>query len=909
LYEINGQYRYVAYQYNSANMRMHHLSSAEKTPYLDTLFDKARNGARISELEATLVSEEVSAEEAAEFVDQVLGSQLLVSELEPSLTGEDFLLQIITTLEKVQAQHPSVELESIIGLLNGVKADLKRLETEGQPHSTEKYIAIEEKLTQLPTPINRKALFQIDTYLPQTNGSLNRGLINKLIAKIPALLKLVPQGEGTLGDFKNKFFQKYEDEEVPLVVALDPELGIGFPAGGEKADLSPLVEGLLMEGEKSGSRSLSIPKEHNFILQKVAEAQLSRQFQVTLSEEDLRGIDTVEPNLPLTNTAMFSVLREGAKEYIALDTFGGATGTYLLGRFGHTDPSVLNLLQEISRAEDEAMTEVIFADIVHLPEARTGNVIIRPALKNYQIPYLGKASVDKQHQIPVTDLLISMRNNRITLRSKSLNKLIIPRLSNAHNYSHPDSLDVYHFLCALQSQGIRSSLSGVMGSFSSLFVFTPRIVLENIILAEAQWNCRAEQLKEIVAVAKNGQWTALKTQIDQWRQKYGVPRHICLVDFDNELYIDLENQWLAETFVGEIKARETFTIKEYLFHPGNAVVESAKSKHSNQFVVAFQNQPDKPLQPVHRTTSATTSGKTVTRKFFSGSEWLYYKVYTGIKTADNLLAEVLYPLTERFKAKGWVDKFFFIRYSDPNLHFRFRFHLTHPKHTGKVIAELHKQLSPYLDSKVIAAIVNDTYNRELERYGRNSIDAVEEYFHIDSHTILQFLSMIEGAEGEECRWRFGMQMLDNLLNQFGFDLKQKLDFTELNATYFGKEFGYNQALKKNLDARYKEIEGAIGELLAESNVEHAFFYELTHARREKLQEFTQTIQALAARGELQISIQSLLGSLIHMNVNRLFRSRQRFVEYSLYYHLSKYYRIQYGRTVLAKKAGSPVAAL
>jgi thiopeptide-type bacteriocin biosynthesis protein len=763
----------------------------------------------------------------------------------------------------------------------------------------------------LPTPINRKALFQIDTYLPETKGSLNRGLINKLIAKIPALLKLTPYSEGTLGDFKNKFSQKYEEEEVPLAVALDPELGIGFPAGGEKADLSPLVEGVPVGGEGARSRSFTIPVEHNFLLQKVAEAQLSRQFQITLTEEDLRGMDSPKQNLPLTNNAMFSVMREGGKEYIVLDAICGSTGTFLLGRFGHTDSSVLHLLQEISRAEDETMPEVIFADIVHLPEARTGNVIIRPALKNYQISYLGKASVDREYQIPVTDLLISVRNNRIILRSQSLNKVIIPRLSNAHNFSNPDSLDVYHFLCALQSQGVRTGLSGagVVSSVSSIFAFIPRIVLENIILAEAQWNCRAEQLKEVIATAKKGDWASLKIQIDQWRQKVGIPRHICLVDSDNDLYIDLENQWLAETFVGEIKARETFTIKEYLFHSENAVVASEKSKHSNQFVVAFHNQPDKPLQPVQQPEPTAKAAEVVARKFFSGSQWLYYKVYTGIKTADSLLADVLYPLTERFKAKGWVDKFFFIRYSDPSLHFRFRFHLTHTKHTGKVIAELHKHLSPYLDSKAITAIVNDTYNRELERYGRNSIDAVEEYFHTDSQTILQFLTMIEGAEGEECRWRFGMQMLDDMLNLFGFDLKQKLDFTDLNATYFGKEFGYNQALKKSLDIKYKEIERAIEELLAESNDEHTFFYQLTHARREKLQEFSRSMQALAAHGELQISIPSLLGSLIHMNVNRLFRSRQRFVEYSLYYHLSKYYRIQYGRTVLAKKAQPQPATL
>lgn len=36
------------------------------------------------------------------------------------------------------------------------------------------------------------------------------------------------------------------------------------------------------------------------------------------------------------------------------------------------------------------------------------------------------------------------------------------------------------------------------------------------------------------------------------------------------------------------------------------------------------------------------------RTFFIGDEWLYYKVYCGVKTADIILAEVVKPLTEEF---------------------------------------------------------------------------------------------------------------------------------------------------------------------------------------------------------------------------------------------------------------------
>lgn len=39
----------------------------------------------------------------------------------------------------------------------------------------------------------------------------------------------------------------------------------------------------------------------------------------------------------------------------------------------------------------------------------------------------------------------------------------------------------------------------------------------------------------------------------------------------------------------------------------------------------------------------------VKRKFPPGSEWLYLKIYTGVKTADIILEEAIQPLTECFE--------------------------------------------------------------------------------------------------------------------------------------------------------------------------------------------------------------------------------------------------------------------
>ena len=60
------------------------------------------------------------------------------------------------------------------------------------------------------------------------------------------------------------------------------------------------------------------------------------------------------------------------------------------------------------------------------------------------------------------------------------------------------------------------------------------------------------------------------------------------------------------------------------------------------------------------------------RRFPPGSEWLYAKLYTGIATADDVLLEVIAPLTQEALRRGAADKWFFIRYADPQWHLRLR---------------------------------------------------------------------------------------------------------------------------------------------------------------------------------------------------------------------------------------------
>ncbi|WP_128546801.1 lantibiotic dehydratase [Larkinella soli] len=897
LYAVRDHYRYIAYRYDSAGLRKHHLLRADRTDYLDGVLDKAKPGATVVQLAESLVDAEITREEADAFVGQLLDAQLLVSELEPALTGDDFLLQILTTLKTVQENHPSDELGSLLNLMKEIRTDLKALETADPSECPGNYRNIEEKLRRMTTPFDRKVLFQIDTWLPGTEGGLSQGLINKLISKIPALMKLVPAGNAVMEAFKARFLDRYEQEEIPLVVALDPELGIGYPAGQPGSDLSPLVEGL-ETGTPELTDTFTVPAEHRLLFQKIAEAQVPGEYEICLREDDLRTLEPAPVDLPPTHSAMFSVFREGGREKLILNAFGGQNGSYLLGRFGHTDPSVPALLQEISRAEDEENPGVLFADLVHLPEARTGNVIIRPRLKTYQIPFLGKASAEPEHQIPVTDLMVSVRANTVRLRSRSLNRIIVPRLSNAHHFSQANALDIYHFLCDLQAQHQRTSLSYLLGPAVEIFSFIPRISLDTLLLSEARWNFRDTQVKDLVAAFKTGSWSGLREEIDRWRSRFRIPRHLCLVEGDNELYVDLENRLLAETFVHEIKSRPRFTVREFLYRDETAVVESGAGRHLNQFVVAFRNGQEP--AGTERARPEIQTVPTVTRKFMPGSEWLYVKLYSGIKTADTLLTDVLLPLTEQLEAEGRITRYFFIRYADPDAHLRFRFHLTDPAETGPVMSRLYTALNPLLAERTVTSVQTDTYHREVERYGETAMEIAESFFHIDSRTILHFLTRIEGAEGEEYRWRFGLKLIHDLLDRMDMSLKDRIELTGQQARFFGKEFGYNADRKKQLDHRFKAVEGVIQDLLDETGEEHQFLYDLSRARSEHLRRPAEAVQSLRRSGRFGLSLEDWLASQIHMTVNRLFRTRQRVVEYALYYHLHKAYRIRYGRQVLSQ---------
>ena len=118
----------------------------------------------------------------------------------------------------------------------------------------------------------------------------------------------------------------------------------------------------------------------------------------------------------------------------------------------------------------------------------------------------------------------------------------------------------------------------------------------------------------------------------------------------------------------------------------------------------------------------------IDRYFIPGSEWLFLKIYTGSKSADTILSEDIRILTKYLLEQTYIDSFFFIRYADPNFHIRLRLHIPKPEiGYSPIMCTIHNAFRPLMAKGLIFSVVCDTYMRELERYGEQTISSVERF--------------------------------------------------------------------------------------------------------------------------------------------------------------------------------------
>jgi thiopeptide-type bacteriocin biosynthesis protein len=911
LYDLGHELRYVEYSYGEGRPPEgeHQLSAVEATEPLRQVLaasagGQSRRGLALALLgvgeaepirggeqadtilsteEAILANEkypldnEEEITEALAFIDALIEAQLLVSELEPTVTGSEFLpylSQVLARLDDPAAPHAG--LAAVRAVVAEVSARLRALDAQpAQPNPAAAYAAIEAALGPLAVPLEAGKLFQTDL-LPgvRAGSTLAASQQAALLAALRVLGHLTPPTtQARLAEFKQQFAARYEERAVPLLEALDSESGISYSDYGRHA-YAPLVEDLALPGPAGVAAAPVLTAAQQLLASRLRAAEQAGAYSIDLTLAEVQHLPSVADDLPPSFSVLFRALAGGQ---LLLESAGGASAANLLGRFAHAAPAIAEVVRSVAATEQAQNPGVVLAEICHLPASRLGNILLRPCFRAFELPYLAQAACPPAGRLALQDLTLRLHRGHLELRCSRTGHRVVPRLSSAHNYGQ-QALPVYQLLCDLQTQGRQASLGVSWEAVAPLARFRPRLMHQGVVLLAASWQLAAADLAPLLApgpASAAEAWAA-------FRQHWQLPRYFTLAEADHELLVDADAPASVRDWLALVRSRPSVLLKEFLFDPATCLVrDPAGRPYTNQLVASLLRTA--PCYPAPGAgAGAGTPAVAVTRAFAPGSEWLYYKLYCGPKVADRLLAEALAPLTEALLAQGWVDKWFFIRYQDPNPHLRLRLHLPTPAALGPVMQAVAAALAPYAASGGLWKTQTDTYQRELERYGSQTIELAESLFYYDSRRLLARLAWPH-PDPAHASWLGAAQGIDELLAAFGCDLPRRLALLTRWRAAFAQEFAIDKPLRLQLDARYRQHRAALAAALAPAAGAEAL------PLAGLLAEVAGQVLARHAQHRLEVPLEVLLGSYAHMLVNRAVSARPRLHELLVYDFLARYY--------------------
>jgi thiopeptide-type bacteriocin biosynthesis protein len=843
LYIVKDEYRFVRTHFNfekkTISFSLEALSIDHILEQVLKLVEQPINGEQL--LEAICNQFDLNIDEAHDYIFFLIDHQFLLSDLHPSVIGAG-----------KQYSFPGRPLQNDFSITTLPKLRL-----------SENTLQAEFSHQQLDLP---QHTFYINTKRP-ISGNLDNKYQGQLMQALEFLSQALPvQLPSALKTFIDAFKTRYDQEEIPLLQALDPEIGIGYSDLAVKISSSALITDLNFSSQASMPNNLNWLAIHRIILDKWNNA-IGRVPEIILDTNDLEIIGQPQNKavLPPSIAVMFRVL----DEHILLESAGGVTGAALIGRFAAFDDEIKTIANEIISDELAINPNVIFAEIGQLSGMHIDNVNRRAHLYNYEIPINVSSTLPPENQILLNDLYLSINQDRLLIRCKKLGKEIIPRLTSAYNYIHND-LALFRFLCDMQHQDLQSNLSFDLENFFPGLSFYPRVKVGSVIISPAKWVLNES---EIINLSKSTSGFQTFSAQKKW------PQYVAISKNDQQLIFNISNNIEIELLLACIQGSKTAQIQEYLLPNQQLVTDNDGKPMVNQFVAFLKNSVPSYNPTVLLPNNSTTD---VERTYPLGSEWIYLKIYCHEQSANNVITKDLIPILEAYA--GIINKWFFIRYQDPKSHIRLRMQVRKSA-IGQILTKLNNRLGDSIKHKVIHEYKSDVYRREIERYSPLLIDVVESVFHSSSELVCKYILNIESTLCHVDYHSLALVSTRDIIYLFSDFIGDGLSFTDSVSKSLYQEFSQDKSLKISLDQKYRLMRDEIAKLLTNTAYYHQLNLQDQYAALVASC-ITLKTKAKALSQERKIN---LVADIIHMHLNRIFFEHPRKQELSVYHMLNKYF--------------------
>ncbi|MBV9026713.1 MAG: lantibiotic dehydratase [Streptomycetaceae bacterium] len=552
------------------------------------------------------------------------------------------------------------------------------------------------------------------------------------------LLKIAPptQTEPYLAQYHQEFLERYGTEQpVPLLTLLDPATGLGVPATyqyppSERQATSP------------PQPAPHHPSDRDGLLTSLAQAAaLERSLEVELTDELIDRLDNgVDADAAPDFCDLFTALLARSCEDLDSGDFrlfvhdmpsgGSYAGAY--GRFarllGSAD-ELTSFVQQVRPASGALPVQVSWRPL----GGHVSNLARAPWWLRHRLSVGWFDDRGCPGALGLDDLVVTASTERLHVYSRSLGQEVAP--SRGHLLNCLSAPNPVRFLIDVAASRAAAQPVWDWGSAAAL-PFLPRVRYGRSVLTPARW-LPDPSLRDGPDLPL-AQWA---DRFTDWRRRWRVPRHVVMKFMDRRIRIDLNESHHLDILRRELREVPHTTLVEAPDADGYGWLSGSGGAHVNELVFpmvprrARHEAPrQRPAEPAFRLRSPEHS-----LGHAPGSEWLYAKLYCPRAAQNTILARHLSRLVAA--VAGEVDRWFFLRYHDPESHLRLRFHGDPTALAARLLPALHGWADGLRRARLAGTLVLDTYHPELERYGGPAaITAAEEVFHADSMAVLAQLA-------------------------------------------------------------------------------------------------------------------------------------------------------------------------
>lgn len=670
--------------------------------------------------------------------------RLLLTSLRPPMTTPDPLGYILHELDAIAA----VEVVEVAGTLMRLCEIAARSARHDQEPSQgvacrhrERLAASMDLLCPAPKPALAVDLrVDWDLTVPQAVAveAANAAAVLVRLAPRPNL------GPGWVS-WHGRFLERYGPRAlVPILDAVDADIGLGYPAGYLGSAPTP-------PGEPTARDTQLLALAQNAALRHCHEIRLDEAMIASLA---------IDPGTHIQPTTELTVRIHAADEsrltcgdftlsVVGVSRTAGTTTGRFLSLFDAPDQDRMSALYaNLPTVSRNAIIAQVSATI---PHTSTENVAHAPRVMPCLLPVGEYHDLGGEQRISLDDLAVTADLHGIQLVSLSRQRPVEPMVFNAVElvrHTHP----LVRFLIEAPN-----AMNTPCGSFdwgaASNLPYLPALRHGKTILSPARWRLSATDLPQSAAG-----WPEWDDAFAKWRTEVALPEAVFLGEGDQRIGLDLSEPAHRALLRAQMEQTGTTALRAGPPPGGAGWVDGRVHELVLPLVAAH---------PSAREPAWSPGNEVVGRDHgrMPGCEGRFYlKLYAHRDGQTGILTQHLPNLVNEL---GDGTRWWFLRYHDPHEHLRLR--LTVPDDRAAATAARIGAWSQTLRrAGLLTRVQWDTDYPEVARFGgRSAMDAAHAYFAADSAAAIAQLTMSDHKDGPDLRAVTVASMLDIVIGLIG----------------------------------------------------------------------------------------------------------------------------------------------